>query len=167
MSIKLLILDVDGTMTDGKITYGNSGEEFKSFCVKDGLAIASWIKLGRSVAIITGRKSKIVEKRAKELGVDYLFQKVKNKAEKAEDILQEMGISWNNVATIGDDLNDYSMLKKSELSFTPNNGNNFIKSRVTNLLKSNGGDGAVREMIEFILELEGIYEEFLNLWEAE
>jgi len=167
VSIKLLILDVDGTMTDGKITYSNSGEEFKSFCVKDGLAIASWIRLGKSVAIITGRESKIVENRAKELGIDYFFQKIKHKAKKAEEILYEMGLSWDNVASIGDDLNDYSMLKKSKLSFIPNNGNDFVKSRVTNVLKSNGGDGAVREMIEFILKQEGIYEEFLHLWEVE
>ena len=167
MSIKLLILDVDGTMTDGKITYTNSGEELKSFCVKDGLAIASWIRLGRSVAIITGRESKIVQRRAQELGIEFFYQKIKDKASKAEEILKELDITWDNVASIGDDLNDYSMLKKSKLSFAPANANEYIKSRVSNLLTANGGSGAVREMIEYILKQENAYEEFLSLWGVE
>ena len=167
MSIRLLILDVDGTMTDGKITYTNSGEELKSFCVKDGLAIASWIKLGRSVAIITGRESKIVQKRAQELGIKFFYQKIKDKASKAEEILKELNITWENVASNGDDLNDYSMLKESKLSFAPANGNEYIQDRVSNILKANGGSGAVREMIEYILKQENAYEEFLSLWGIE
>jgi len=167
VSIKLLILDVDGTMTSGKITYSNSGEEFKSFCVKDGLAIASWIRLGRSVAIITGRESKIVAKRAQELGIEHFYQKVKDKASKAEEILKELNITWENVASIGDDLNDYSMLKSSKLSFAPANANDYIKDRVSNVLTINGGSGAIREMIEYILKQENAYEEFLSLWGVE
>jgi len=79
MSIKLIVLDVDGTMTDGSITYSCKGEEIKSFNVKDGLAIVSWIKLGREVAIITGRQSPIVEKRAKDLNIKHCYQGVSNK----------------------------------------------------------------------------------------
>ena len=167
MSIKLLILDVDGTMTNGKITYSNSGEEFKSFCVKDGLAIASWIKLGRSVAIITGRESKIVEKRAKELGIEFFYQKVKDKASKAKEIFERLNIGWDSVATIGDDLNDYSMLKRAKQSFAPSNAVDYIKQRVTTNLKAKGGEGAVREMIELLIEQEGLYKEYLGLWDAE
>ncbi len=167
MSIKLLILDVDGTMTSGKITYSNSGEEFKSFCVKDGLAIASWIRLGRSVAIITGRESKIVERRAKELGIAFFYQKIKDKAGKAEDIFEKLNISWENVAAIGDDLNDYSMLKRAKQSFAPSNATEYIKQSVTNKLASKGGEGAVREMIELIIKQEGLYKEYLGLWDAE
>ena len=167
MSIKLLILDVDGTMTNGKITYSNSGEEFKSFCVKDGLAIASWIRLGRRVAIITGRESIIVEKRAKELGIEFFYQKIKDKAGKAEDIFEELNISWENVAAIGDDLNDYSMLKMAKQSFAPSNAVEYIKQMVDTILPVKGGEGAVREMIELIIKQEGLYKEYLGLWDAE
>jgi len=164
--IELLILDVDGTMTDGKITYSNSGEELKSFCVKDGLAIASWIRLGKKVAIVTGRESRIVENRAKELGIEYFYQKIKNKAAKVEEILDSLNLSWENVAAIGDDLNDYSILKRAKLSFIPNNGCAYLKERVSYVLDSNGGNGAVREMIDIIIKQEGLYKDFLNLWEA-
>ena len=162
--IELLIIDVDGTMTNGQIIYSNSGEELKSFCVKDGLAIASWIKLGKKVAIITGRESKIVENRAKELGIEHFYQRIKQKDKKAQEILDELNLSWENVAVIGDDLNDYSMLKKTEHSFAPSNAISFIKESVNTVLKNRGGDGAIREMIEIILKKENLYKEFLALW---
>ena len=166
MSIKLLLLDVDGTMTNGKITYSESGEELKSFCVKDGLAIASWIRLGGKVAIITGRESKIVEKRAKELGVEFIYQGIKEKAKKVEEVLEKTNLSWENVAAIGDDLNDVSMLKSAKISFAPANCSRYIKNYVKIILNSNGGDGAIREMIEYILEEEKRLKEFLILWGA-
>ena len=164
--IELIILDVDGTMTDGKITYSNSGEELKSFCVKDGLAIASWIKLGKKVAIITGRESKIVEKRAKELKIDFLYQRVKDKEKKAKEILEQLSLSWDKVAVIGDDLNDFNMLKRAKLSFMPSDGSHFLTSVVSKKLQRKGGDGAIREMIEYILMQDDLLEDFLKIWEA-
>ena len=164
MSIKLLLLDVDGTMTDGKITYSNSGDELKSFCVKDGLAIASWIRLGGRVAIITGRESKIVEQRAKELKIEFLYQGVKDKFKKVEEILEDTNLTWDNVAAIGDDLNDISMLKRAKISFAPSNSSKYIQNYANIILTKSGGDGAVREMIEYILEKENRVEELLNLW---
>ena len=164
MKIELLLLDVDGTMTNGKITYSESGDELKSFCVKDGLAIASWIRLGRKVAIVTGRESKIVENRAKELGINFCFQGVKDKASKVEEILKLLNLGWESVAVIGDDLNDLSMLKRAKLSFAPKDCSRFIKDYVDITVDKNGGDGAVREMIDYILIKEGIVEELLNLW---
>ena len=161
--IELLILDVDGTMTNGKITYTNSGEELKSFCVKDGLAIATWKKMGRKVAIITGRESKIVENRAKELKVDYLVQNCKDKLSKADEILKQENIDWSRVAVVGDDLNDYNMLKASKLSFVPKDGS-YILDNVAIRLSSMGGNGAIREAIEYILKSEGKLEEFINIW---
>jgi len=162
--IRLLVFDVDGCLTNGAITYSNDGNEYKSFNVKDGLAIVSWIKLGHKCAIITGRNSKIVEKRAKELGISYLYQGVKNKIEKLDEILVDEKLTYENVAAIGDDLNDYGMLKNVAWSFTPNDANGFIKERVDTILNTNGGDGAVREMIEKILQKEGKIEEFIKLW---
>ena len=167
MSIKILLLDVDGTMTDGKISYTNSGEESKSFCVKDGLAIVSWIRLGGLVAIITGRESAIVANRAKELGVQFCYQAIKNKKAKVEEILKVNNLTWDNVAAIGDDLNDLSMLRVAKESYCPNNASRFVKSEVINILDANGGNGAVREMIEIILKKENRIEELLNLWEVD
>jgi len=164
LKIELLLLDVDGTMTDGKIIYSSSGDELKSFCVKDGLAIASWIRLGGNVAIITGRESKIVEARAKELGINFIYQGVKDKHKKVEEILQKTKLTWENVAAIGDDLNDISMLKSAKISFAPKNCSFYIKNYVNIVLTRDGGDGAVREMIDYILQQEKRVEELLNLW---
>ena len=163
--IELIVLDVDGTLTDGKITYSNSGEETKSFDVADGLAIAVWTKkFGKKAAIITGRNSFVVEKRAKELNITHLHQGIKNKQEVLEQILKEENLSWNQVAAIGDDLNDYNMLKKVGLSFTPANGTHYLKEFVNVVCQNRGGDGAVREMLEYIFKEDGLEEEFLKAW---
>jgi len=163
--IKLIVLDVDGTLTNGQITYDSNGIESKSFDVKDGLAIASWTKqLGLKAAIITGRKSNIVEKRASDLGIQYLYQGIKNKKKILEEILEKEGMSFEEVATIGDDLNDYNMLKSSYLSFCPADAVEDIKQIVNIICKKNGGNGAVREMIEYILEYDNKKDEIKNLW---
>ena len=163
--IELIVLDVDGTLTDGKITYSNSGEELKSFDVADGLAIAVWTKkFGKKAAIITGRNSKIVEKRAKELGITYLYQGVHNKDEVLQGILDKENLSWNQVSAIGDDLNDYNMLKKVGLSFTPANGTHYLKEFVSVVCQNSGGNGAVREMLEYIFKEDALEEDFINAW---
>jgi len=167
MSIKLLLLDVDGTMTDGKITYTNSGDEIKSFCVKDGLAIVTWMQLGGNIAIVTGRESKIVARRAEELQIDYLYQGVNDKKKVVEKILKKLSIDWKSVAAIGDDLNDLSMLMKAEKSYAPANANEYVKQKVDTILKASGGSGAIREMIEDILEKSGKIGEFRAKWELE
>ncbi|MGB6329383.1 MAG: HAD hydrolase family protein [Halarcobacter sp.] len=163
--IELIVLDVDGTLTDGGITYSNSGDELKTFDVSDGLAIATWTKkLGKKAAIITGRTSLIVERRAKDLKIEHLYQGTHKKAEVLENILKEEGLSWHQVAVIGDDLNDYKMLKKAGLSFTPANGSKYIKDIVNVKCSASGGNGAVREMIEYIIKEDGIEEDFIKAW---
>ena len=164
MSIQLIVLDVDGTMTDGSIIYSSNGKEIKSFNVKDGLGIVSWIKLGREVAIISGRRSPIVAQRAKELNIKYCYQGVTNKKDILETILYDLNLTMDNVACIGDDLNDYSMLKASKISFVPKDANSFIESEADVILNNSGGDGAIREMIEYLIEKEGLEEEFISLW---
>ena len=162
--IELIVLDVDGTLTDGKIIYTSSGDELKEFDVKDGLAIASWTKkLNKKVAIITGRKSKLVEKRAKELGITHIYQGFDNKDEILQNILKEENLTWDKVAGIGDDLNDYSMLKKVGLSFAVADAVEDIKSLVNVVCISKGGNGAVREMIEYILKYDN-KKELKDLW---
>lgn len=163
--IKLLVLDVDGCLTDGGITYGNSDtEEFKTFHVKDGFGIVSWMKLGKKSAIITGRSSRVVERRAKELGITYLYQDVKNKKAVLEDILRQEGLAFENVAAIGDDLNDLALLKEVGLSFCPKDAVPLVQNSVDIILSKEGGKAAVREMIDIIVEKENKSEAFVNLW---
>lgn len=164
--IELIVLDVDGTLTNGQITYTNDGNELKSFDVSDGLAIATWTKkFGKKAAIITGRNSKIVEKRAKDLKIEHLYQGITNKDEVLQSILDEEGLNWNQVAAIGDDLNDYNMLKKAGLSFTPANGSHYLKEWVNVICIKEGGQGAVREMLEYIFKEDGLEEEFIKAWQ--
>ncbi|MBL3518998.1 KdsC family phosphatase [Aliarcobacter lanthieri] len=163
--IELIVFDVDGTLTNGQITYSSNGDEFKSFDVSDGLAIAVWTRnLGKKVAIITGRNSSITEKRAKELNISHIYQGVKNKLEVLEEILKKESLTLSQVAAIGDDLNDYKMLKSVGLSFTPANGTQYLKDFVNIVCKKRGGEGAAREMIEHIIKKDGLEKEFLNAW---
>ncbi len=162
--IKLLVLDVDGCLTDGKIIYTSNSSEVKEFHVKDGLAIASWIRMGHHVAIITGRNSFIVKRRADELGVQHLHQGIKDKDRVLREIVDSLHLKMYEVAAIGDDLNDYAMLSLVGRSFTPNNGVREIQELVDTVLSKNGGDAAVREMIDIIIDENDQKEEFLSLW---
>jgi len=161
--IKLIVLDVDGCLTDGKIIYSQDSES-KNFNVKDGLGITSWIKLGFEVAIITGRNSKVVERRAKELGIQHLFQGIKDKERVLRELVENLGIRFYEVGAIGDDLNDYKMLNMVGRSFTPKDGAGEIKNIIDTVLSKNGGDGAVREMIDILVDESDLNEKFLSLW---
>ena len=165
MSIELIVLDVDGTMTDSHITYSENGDEIKSFNVKDGLAIASWRKLGKQVAIITGRSSSIVARRAKELRIEHFYQGIHNKKEVLEDLLEKLDLTMENVAAIGDDLNDLQMLRSAKISFVPRDASAYVDKEATVVLSKKGGDGAVREMIEHLIVKEGLEKKYLELWD--
>jgi 3-deoxy-D-manno-octulosonate 8-phosphate phosphatase (KDO 8-P phosphatase) len=165
VSIELIVLDVDGTMTDSHITYSEKGDEIKSFNVKDGLAIASWRKLGKQVAIITGRNSTIVARRAKELHIEHFYQGIHNKKEVLETLLEKLDLSMDNVASIGDDLNDLQMLKASKISFVPRDASVYVDKIASVILSKKGGDGAIREMIEYLIIKEGLEKKYLELWE--
>ncbi len=162
--IKLLVLDVDGCLSDGKLIYSSDGVESKNFNVKDGLGISTWVKLGNQVAIITGRNSTIVERRAKELGIQHLRQGIKDKDRVLKEIVSSLGISFEEVAAIGDDLNDYNMLRLVGKSFTPKNGVKEVREIVDTVLSFDGGDGAVREMIDSIVDENSQREEFMAVW---
>ncbi|WP_456452237.1 KdsC family phosphatase [Hydrogenimonas sp.] len=162
--IKLLVLDVDGCLTDGKIVYTDEGDEIKAFNVKDGFAIVNWLRLGRDVAIITGRKSKIVERRAKELGIVHLYQGVRDKLAKLEELCEKLHIGMENVAMIGDDLNDYRILVRCAISFVPDDAHFRVQEIADVVLSQKGGEGAVREMIELLIRQEGLEEEYLARW---
>ncbi|MCV6608843.1 MAG: HAD-IIIA family hydrolase [Campylobacterales bacterium] len=162
--IELIVLDVDGTLTDGGIIYGSDGVESKKFNVKDGLAIATWKKMGRKVAIITGRESNIVERRANELKIDFLVQKCKTKEAKIKELAESLDITLSSVAAIGDDLNDLGMLKAVGDSYCPKDSNEMIKPYVKNVLEEKGGEGAVAAMIKQIIKEENKEEEFISQW---
>jgi len=162
--IKLIVLDVDGCLTDGKLIYSEDSIESKSFNVKDGLGISSWIKMGNYVAIITGRNSKIVERRAKELGIKHIYQGIKDKKKVLTQLVETLNLDYTQVAGIGDDLNDYNMLNLVGKSFTPKNGVKDIKEIVDVVLNYDGGDGAVREMVEFLVNLNNQKTDFLAVW---
>ena len=162
--IELIVIDVDGTLTDGKIYYSSEGEEIKAFNIKDGLMIKSWNTLGKKSAIITGRVSNMVEKRARELNITYIAQGIKDKAKKLEEICKRENIPLKNVAVIGDDLNDFSMMKVAARTFAPFDANPYIYDYVSDPLTKKGGEGAVAEMIDILLKEENLYDKFLELW---
>ncbi|KEA46242.1 KdsC family phosphatase [Campylobacter mucosalis] len=160
--IEIIFLDVDGCLTDGKIVYDANGELLKSFDVKDGYAIESWLKLGKKVAIITGRKSEIVERRAEDLKITHVYQGVSDKLEVAKEILKFEGLSFENAAAIGDDYNDYKILQAVSWSFKPKDA--IKELEVDTRLKHKGGAGAIREMIEIIIKEQDLYDEWSKRW---
>lgn len=155
--IKLLVMDVDGTLTDGKICIGNDGELFKSFDIKDGCGIHDVLKPnGIEPVIITGRKSKILDNRAKEIGIECLFQGVSNKIERLNEVLAEKNLELFNVAYIGDDINDLTCMKNviaaGGLTACPYDAVDDVKSVVNYICKRKGGEGAVRDFIEWLVK---------------
>ena len=160
--IKLVLLDVDGTLTDGGIYRGNNGEELKRFNVKDGYAIVNAQKLGIEFGIITGRKSELVEIRAKELKIKYLYQGISEKTVILEEIIKKDSLSKEEIAYMGDDLNDLLIMEQVGLSGTPKDAVDEVIQVADFVSKKNGGSGAVREFIEHILKKDGKWEIFLK-----
>lgn len=153
MSVKLLVTDVDGTLTDGCIYMSADGETVKAFNVKDGYGIAHILpENGITPVIITGRKSTITEKRAFELGIKFVYQDVSDKLEKLCEILGEQGITADEVAYIGDDLNDLECIKYCALSACPGDAHESVKEAVDYICCNCGGKGAVREFIDYIVK---------------
>lgn len=160
-SIKLVALDVDGTLTDGKIYIDSLGVETKAFNVKDGMAISLAIKYGLIFCIITGRKSDIVELRAKELKINEIYQGVHNKIKVLDEIRLKYKLDWKNILFVGDDINDIKAMKTVGYSASPADASKIVRDEVNIVSKYNGGDGAVREIIDLLLVEKGIYEEII------
>lgn len=151
--IKAIVMDVDGTLTDGTINVSASGEHFKAFNVKDGYAIVGLKKINILPIIITGRSSEIVEVRMKELGVNEIHQGVHNKVECLQNILERHKISFKETAYIGDDVNDYDCMKLCGYSGAPADAMSLVFNSVDYKCVKNGGAGAVREFIDNIIQL--------------
>lgn len=151
--IRCIIFDIDGTLTDGKIHISDTGELFKSFHVQDGYAIKHLLpKTGIVAAIITGRKSKIVEIRAKELGIRYVYQDVSDKLEAIQALQKELNLKADEIAFMGDDLNDLLAMQTVKVSACPANAATEVRKFCTYICKKNGGEGAAREFIDWLLE---------------
>jgi 3-deoxy-D-manno-octulosonate 8-phosphate phosphatase (KDO 8-P phosphatase) len=160
--IKVLMLDVDGVLSDGGIIYDENGLETKHFNVKDGLGIKMAQGCGVEVIIISGRKSKVTDLRCKELGIERIYTGIKNKLDCYKKLKEELNISDENCAYMGDDLNDLALLKAVGLSATVADGFDYIKEQVDFVSSRDGGHGAVRELIEEILKRNGKWEDILK-----
>jgi len=154
-AVKLLILDVDGVMTDGGIIYDDDGRELKVFDVKDGHGIKLLMRAGIGVAIITGRESKVVYHRAKNLGIDMVYQGAKDKVGAFEDILKNRQLSLEEAAYMGDELVDIPLLRRVGFAAAVKDAVEDVKKHVDYVTVKNGGSGAVRELCELILKVQG------------
>jgi 3-deoxy-D-manno-octulosonate 8-phosphate phosphatase (KDO 8-P phosphatase) len=159
--IKIILMDVDGVLTDGRIVLGKE-EELKFFHIKDGQGIGLAKRSGLKVGIITGRKSKAVERRGKELKIDYISQGSNYKLDAVDKIIKAEKIDYKNVCYIGDDLVDVPVFKKVGFSATVNDASDYIKSLVSYVSSKSGGKGAVREIIEYILKERGVLDSTVN-----
>ena len=153
----MLILDVDGVLTDGRLFYGSAGIELKAFNVHDGYGIKKIQLEGISIAIVSGRTSDIVERRAKELNIRFLFQNVAQKDEVLEELCQESGIQPRHMAHVGDDLPDLALFQNVGLGIAVADARVEVQKSADFVTKAKGGEGAVREVCELILasRLEG------------
>ena len=153
--IKLLLLDVDGVMTDGRIIYVNDGGEAKAFDVKDGHGLKLIQRAGIQVGIITGRHSDIVARRAAELGIELVYQGIKDKRLPFREILEKLGLEPSEVAYVGDDVVDLPVLRLVGFSATVADAVDDVKAYVDFVTSRPGGRGAVREICDFLLKESG------------
>jgi 3-deoxy-D-manno-octulosonate 8-phosphate phosphatase (KDO 8-P phosphatase) len=160
--IKLIAFDVDGVLTDGGIIYDNSGMEIKRFNVKDGQIISHLKKNGIVVGAITGRNSQVVKNRCEELKLDFHFHGSSDKSVQYEKIKEEYNLSDEEIAYIGDDIIDLPILTRCGVSATPNDAREYIKRYVDFITPSKGGDGALRDLADMILEEQGVLEEIIE-----
>ncbi|MCS3433241.1 3-deoxy-manno-octulosonate-8-phosphatase KdsC [Klebsiella sp. BIGb0407] len=162
-AVRLLILDVDGVMSDGLIYMGNNGEELKAFNVRDGYGLRCVLTSGIEVAIITGRKAKLLEDRCHTLGISHLFQGQSDKLIAYRQLLSELNLTADQVAYIGDDLIDWPVMEQVGLSVAVNDAHPLLLPKANYVTRINGGRGAVREVCDLILMSQGLLDEAKGL----
>jgi len=160
--IELLLLDVDGVLTDGSITYSDSGEQIKSFNSKDGLGLKLLMNNNIGVGIITARKSKALEHRCNNLGITLLFEGINDKAKALDTISLQTGIKAQKIAFIGDDLIDLPVIKRVGVSCCVFDAVTDVQDHCDIITSKKGGRGAVREVCESILKAKGLWDTVLN-----
>lgn len=156
-AVRVLMLDVDGVLTDGRLLYLPDGREAKSFHVRDGLGIQLMIASGVPVALISGRNSEATVRRAEELGIQLTYLGIKDKEEAFSDILRRLDLEQHQAAYVGDDLPDLHLMTRVGLSFAVADAAPEVRAAAHVVLRANGGQGAVREACERILKAKGAW----------
>ncbi|BBP43210.1 3-deoxy-manno-octulosonate-8-phosphatase KdsC [Thiosulfativibrio zosterae] len=162
--IKLLLLDVDGVMTDNRLIYGDDGQEYKAFYTRDGHGMVMLQKSGIDIGIITGRKSQLVENRMRDLKVKHLYQGVPDKLPTFLELVEKLSLRMSEVAYVGDDILDLPILKRVGLSVTPADGDQEVKSRVDYISQFKGGQGCVREVCEIIMKSQDAWQTHMDFY---
>jgi 3-deoxy-D-manno-octulosonate 8-phosphate phosphatase (KDO 8-P phosphatase) len=163
-NIELLLLDVDGVLTDAGITYTDSGEQTKKFNAKDGLGLRLLMDAGIQVGIITGLSSKALEHRCSKLGISLLFAGIKNKSKVLDSIISQTGIDPEKMIFVGDDLIDLPVMKRVGVSFCVADGSDDVKKHCDFITNLKGGHGAVREVCENILKAKNLWDDILKTY---
>jgi 3-deoxy-D-manno-octulosonate 8-phosphate phosphatase (KDO 8-P phosphatase) len=161
-AIQLLVLDVDGVLTDGRIVLTPAGGEIKSFNARDGAGMKYWKRAGGRIAIITGRSSPAVTRRAAELEVDALRLGAKAKLSAYREVLAELGLTGDQAAVMGDDLPDLPLMRHCALAAAPADADEMVLQAAHYVARRNGGDGCVRELIEWVLKKAGKWDAILQ-----
>ncbi|VVS90840.1 KdsC family phosphatase [Desulfoluna spongiiphila] len=161
-SIDLLIMDVDGVLTQGEVIYQDDGSQIKCFNVKDGLGLRLLMDAGVQTAIVTGRSAGALEARVQNLGIPFLFHGVSDKAAALEKVVEQSGVPAQRMAFIGDDLPDLPIMKRVGLSVAVADAVQEVKERAALTTTHPGGKGAVRETCEAILKAKGLWEEAIE-----
>jgi len=156
--IRMILLDVDGVFTDGKLYLGNGGEELRAFYVRDGLAIRMGQAAGLTFGIVSGRDSELVERRARELEIEQIHQGIHAKGECLDRIAAESGLNAAQICFVGDDLIDVPALRRAGLAVCPSDGCEETRKFAHYICKNKGGHGAIREVVDLILHASGRWE---------
>ncbi|MEZ5966620.1 MAG: HAD hydrolase family protein [Planctomycetota bacterium] len=154
-AIRLLLTDVDGVLTDGRIHFDGDGREVKTFHVHDGAGIVYWHRCGGLSGFVSGRGSKVVEERARELGVHEVFLQCQDKVAVVDEILRRRGLPLDAVAYVGDDLLDLGVMRRVGLAVSVANGREEVRAAAHHVTVARGGEGALREVIEMLLRARG------------
>ena len=160
--VQLLILDVDGVLTNGGIIYNDDGSETKVFNVKDGLGIRLLMEAGIQVGIVTGRRSKALHRRCQDLGIVHIFDGIHDKAAVLDTVIKQTGISVEETAYLGDDLPDLPLMRKVGSSICVADADEALLTQADMVTSAKGGAGAVREVCEAILKAKGLWEAILE-----
>ncbi len=162
-ALRLLVLDVDGVLTDGTVMLGGHGDtEIKAFHTRDGAGLALWRDAGYHATFVTGRSGLAVQRRARELRIDRFWEGVRDKAAIFDEVLAHFGAKPEHVAVMGDDLPDLGMLKRAGLSACPADAARDVRERVDLVVPSAGGRGAVRDLVEHVLRGRGEWDDLVE-----
>ena len=159
---RLLIVDIDGVLTDGGLHFDNDGEEYKTFNSLDGHGLRMLLECGVEVAVITGRQSNIVNHRMGDLGVEHIYQGNRDKRPAFKKLLRDTGVEASQVAYVGDDLPDLPIMQRVGFAIAVQNAHAFVKQHCDLVTSASGGQGAVREVTDFILHAQGLLEDKQN-----